>query len=210
MLDIINNDFRIYDEKPGEGYITGYVIQVFVGFNQLDVASLKGFLHRKDVNVYAYIPTNYPGSDTAACGIAYVVFASMFEMLIANARMSDKHTIKMPLKHKTVSYKPVWFHKVWVMDSYDPTKYDTDMKKYMYIKNRPNIRHIFDEKEVARWRKAWAKETKKCYEPKAPDTETCKNSVFKYGEPCYRCPLSQMADRYNSKGECIIKKKDMV
>ena len=210
MLDIINNDFRIYDEKPGEGYITGYVIQVFVGFNQLDVASLKGFLHRKDVNVYAYIPTNYPGSDTAACGIAYVVFASMFEMLIADVRMSDKHTIRMPLKHKMVSYKPVWFHKVWLMESYDPTKYDTDAKKYMYVRNKMNQKRLFDEKEVAKWRKAWAKETKKCYEPKSPDTEMCKNSVFKYGEPCYRCPLSQMADRYDSYGRCVIKKKDMV
>ena len=210
MLDIINNDFRIYDEKPGEGYITGYVIQVFVGFNQLDVASLKGFLHRKDVNVYAYIPTNYPGSDTAACGIAYVVFASMFEMLIANARMSDKHTIMMPLKHKMVSYKPVWFHKVWLMESYDPTKYDTDAKKYMYVRNKMNQKRLFDEKEVAKWRKAWAKETKKCYEPKSPDTEMCKNSSNNYGKPCLRCPLSHMADRYDSYGRCVIKKKDMV
>ena len=210
MLDIINNDFRIYDEKPGEGYITGYVIQVFVGFNQLDVANLKGILQRKDMNVYAYIPTNYPGSDTAACGIAYVVFASMFEMLIAHAKMISTRGKFVGIKCKMFPQNPVWFHKVWVMDSYDPTMYDTDAKKYMYVKNRGSARHIFDEKEIAKWRKAWAKETKRCYEPKAPDTETCKNSTYDFGKPCLRCPLSQMADRYDSYGRCVIKKKDMV
>lgn len=210
MLDIINNDFRIYDEKPWEGYITGYAIQVFVGFNQLDVANLKGFLNRKDMNVYAYIPTNYPGSDNAACGIAYVIFASMFEMLIADARMSRVHSYDPKIKHKIVSYKPVWFHNAWVIKSYDPTKYDTDAKKYMYVRSRINQKRIFEEKEIAKWRKAWAKETKKCYEPKAPDTETCKNSTYDFGKPCLRCPLSHMADRYDSYGRCVIKKKDML
>lgn len=210
MLDIINNDFRIYDEKPGEGYITGYALQVFIGSSQLDVASLRGFLHRKDMNVYAYIPTNYPGSDTAACVIAYLVFASFFELLIANKCMKNRSVDVGRIRHEVVSTKPIWFHKVWVMDSYDPTMYDTDAKKYMYIKNRNGVRSVFDANEIAKWRKSWAKETKKCYEPKAHDTETCRNSSNNYGKPCLRCPLSHMADRYDSYGRCVIKKKDML
>lgn len=213
MLTLHMADQDIYDSYPGsDDYIKGFAIQVFVPFKQKDVTNLQRFLHNPDMNVYAYIPTDYAGAIDEVCGVAYVILASKFELTIAEQKMLNLKNGGFRITHKVVSRKMIWFHKAWKRKEYDPTRYDTDTKKYLFIRHRRALYPVLGEKETKRLRKAWAKDTKECYEPRSPQDEICKNSKIsgRYNSPCLRCPVSHVSDRYNSWGRCIIRKKDMV
>lgn len=209
-------DYRIYDEKPGEEYIQGYAITVYVRHGQAQYKNMRNIIENPKINALAYIPTEYGIDERAevAYGICFLVFATDFEWRIG------KYVLKQfSMLFELPPVNPVWFHKGWVRDIYDPTMYDTDAKKYRKImidkgmgtgRNGKTLREEFTKKELARLRKHYCMQTYKCYEPINGRTHTCKNSVLRDPKKnCKRCPLSHAADRYDSHGRCIKKLRDM-
>lgn len=205
MLDIINNDFRIYDEKPGEGYITGYVIQVNINYHTTALARLSAIIHDELVNMYAYIPTNLPASTEDPSVVVWLIFATKFERTLGVWKLENKRANFKKMQYSIPTKKRVWFHESWVLNSYDPTKYDTDAKKYAKLKTKSSVlTTYFSAEESLKWRKAYFKE-KPCYKATDENNETCRNARHQYGKPCMRCPVSISADRYDRTGKCIIK-----
>lgn len=204
-------DYDIYDSKPGKDYVTGYVVQVFIPFKEREIAALGTLLVNPKVNAYACIITPYNTIDGSAC-IAYLFAKTKFEYELLKQTIKGRQMNKAQarLKDTLPTRERVWFHKAWISEHYDPTLFNTDAKKYMRVRHYNEIRNVFGKDKVYEWRKAYYKEKKTCYEPRSEEDEICKNSWTGTNCLCMKCPLSHVADRYDSGGRCLKKVKGVV
>lgn len=202
-------DYDIYDSKPGKDYVTGYVVQVFIPFKEREIVALGTLLVNPKVNAYACIITPYNTIDGAAC-IAYLLAKTKFEYELLKSYVVKSTDVEVRLKDTLPTRERVWFHKAWISEHYDPTMFDTDAKKYKRAKCDATLKKAFGEKNMKKWRKAYYKEKQTCYEPRSEEDEICKNSHGGPGAHCIFCPLSRLADRYDSSGRCLKKIKGVV
>ena len=147
----------IFDSKPGADFVSGYCITIFVDATARCMLDVNRMVWDKELNTYAYIPTDYVSSSEIPCGLCYMIYATEFEMRLAKTKTAVRYRNKKGynLKYEIPSVQPVWFHKCWLRPQYDPTAYDTDAKKYRITALNSALRSQFPEEEVLRWKKAF-------------------------------------------------------
>lgn len=196
-----NLDYAIYDAPEGPDYVQGYAVQLFCTFSQKRMIDIGNVVQDKVSNPYGFIVTKYSVKESIPCRIVYVIYKTRLEFELGLRKIRNRNGKKINYKFVIPPVNPVWFHKGWVLDTYDPTLYDTDDKKYAAIRQRNDISAIFKE-ERRTWYKAWIKLNYKCYTPISDTEEKCANSSKSSHTNCRRCPLSHYADRYVD-GKCI-------
>lgn len=192
-----NFDNDIYDAPEGKDYIKGYALTVYITLEQKKILVLGKVVREGLCNVYAYIPTDYVSQGVVPYAVAYLIFASKFEQKIAryaltgqSSKMQNASEIRN-VRLKSIA-KPVWFHKGWVLPTYDPELVNTDAKKYKYIANHNGCRKLFTNKQIAKWRRAYCM-TFHCYAPKSEQDKDCVNYVrgLKNNKICRYCAASK-------------------
>lgn len=194
-------DYCLYDSKEGRDYVQGYAVQMFVGASQKDMIDVRQMLEDKQSNPYGYIVTEYPVKEQVPCRIVFILYKSLMEACLGVASGKSKRNwgIKLPF---LFSKEPVWFHKGWVLKTYDPKLYAKDEDKYVAIKSKTEIQLQLPKEEVKKWRKEWIKKNYKCYAPRSKEDDICRNSKSHSPNNCLFCAASAYADRYEGK-KCI-------
>ena len=194
-------DYCLYDSKEGRDYVQGYAVQIFVGASQKDMIDVRQMLEDKQSNPYGYIVTEYPVKEQVPCRIVFVLYKSLMEACLGVASWKSKRNcgFKLPF---LFSKEPVWFHKGWVLKTYDPKLYAKDEDKYAAIRRNSQIQIQLPKEEVKKWRKEWIKKNYKCYAPRSKEDDICRNSKSKSPNNCPFCAASAYADRYDGK-KCI-------
>ena len=195
-------DYCLYDSKEGEDYVQGYAVQIFVGASQKDMIDVRQMLEDKQSNPYGYIVTEYPVKEQTPCQIVFIIYKSLMEAClgISIKKKKDRNVeIKPPF---LLSKEPVWFHKGWVLKTYDPKLYAKDEDKYAAIRRNSQIQIQLPKEEVKKWRKEWIKKNYKCYAPRSKEDDICRNSNSTSSNNCQFCVASSYADRYEGK-KCI-------
>lgn len=198
-------DYCIYDSKEGRNYVQGYALQIFAGASQKDMIDIRHMLEDKQSNPYGYIVTDYPVKEDVPCRIVFIIYKSLMEAYLGKACLGRK---KGNINPFFVTKEPVWFHKGWILKTYDPKLYDKDEDKYAAIRQKSGIMKELPKEEVKKWRKAWAKKNKPCYQARSKKDDICRNSKSRSGRNCEFCAASSFADRYEGK-KCIKPLKDM-
>lgn len=180
-------DYCVYDSQESEDYIPGYGFGVGIPFTNGAFRVLRRILDNPKFNIYAYIPTDFAVSTEIPCGLCYLVFASEFEYRYVKYKIEHLPNIQLA-KLVLDLPNPIWFHKGWVRDSYDPTMYDDITKRYMLVKDN---RGIFTDEERLKMRVEYYK-TKPCYKPFSKRNDFCKNSCkgLVNKRICYTCGAS--------------------
>lgn len=194
-------DYCLYDSKEGRDYVQGYAVQIFVGASQKDMVDVRQMLEDKQSNPYGYIVTEYPVQEQVPCRIVFILYKSLMEACLGVAVGKSKRNwgIKLPF---LFSKEPVWFHKGWVLKTYDPKLYAKDEDKYAAIRRKTGIQIQLPKEEVKKWRKEWIKKNYKCYAPRSKEDDICRNSKSCSPNNCQFCAASAYADRYDGK-KCI-------
>lgn len=194
-------DYCLYDSKEGRDYVQGYAVQIFVGASQKDMIDVRQMLEDKQSNPYGYIVTEYPVKEQVPCRIVFILYKSLMEACLGVAVGKSKRNlgIKLPF---LFSKEPVWFHKGWVLKTYDPKLYAKDEDKYAAIRRKTEIQIQLPKEEVKKWRKEWIKKNYKCYAPRSKEDDICRNSKSYSSNNCLFCAASSYADRYEGK-KCI-------
>ena len=198
-------DYCIYDSKEGRNYVQGYALQIFAGASQKDMIDIRHMLEDKQSNPYGYIVTDYPVKEDVPCRIVFIIYKSLLEAHLGKACLGKKGENINPF---FVTKEPVWFHKGWVLKTYDPKLYAKDEDKYAAIRLKTNIMKELPKEEVKKWRKAWVKKNYECYAPRSKKDEICRNANPSNRSTCKFCPVSTYAGRYEGK-KCIKPLKDM-
>ena len=194
-------DYCLYDSKEGRDYVQGYAVQIFVGASQKDMIDVRQMLEDKQSNPYGYIVTEYPVKEQVSCRIVFIIYKSLMEACLGVAVGKSK-------KRKGLnslflfSKEPVWFHKGWLLKTYDPKLYAKDEDKYAAIRTKPRIQLQLPKEEVEKWRKAWVKKNYECYAPRSKEDEICRYANPSKRSTCKFCPVSTYAGRYEGK-KCI-------
>lgn len=194
-------DYCLYDSKEGRDYVQGYAVQIFVGASQKDMIDVRQMLEDKQSNPYGYIVTEYPVQNQVSCRIVFILYKSLMEACLGVAVGKSK-------KRKGInslflfSKEPVWFHKGWVLKTYDPKLYAKDEDKYAVIKTKPRIQLQLPKEEVKKWKKEWIKKNYKCYAPRSKEDDICRNVTPSKRSTCKFCLVSTWAERYDGK-KCI-------
>ena len=185
---IFDYDYAVYDAPEGEEYVQGYAIGVYVPNAPRVFRDIKLVIDNPTINMYAYIPTEYVTSSEIPCGLCYFVFASDFEYRIGVQELRTKRYGLHKFSLMVLPTNPIWFHRGWILPTYDPTKYDTYEKKYKKMKNRA---FLFTEEERMKCRIEYSK-AKECYKPKSDSDDNCANCFkgFKNSKVCYVCGAS--------------------
>ena len=148
-------DYCLYDSKEGRDYVQGYAVQIFVGASQKDMIDVRQMLEDKQSNPYGYIVTEYPVKEQVPCRIVFILYKSLMEACLGIAVVkSKKNGGRRPF---LFSKEPVWFHKGWVLKTYDPKLYAKDEDKYAVIRRNLQIQNQLPKKDVNKWRKEWIK-----------------------------------------------------
>ena len=199
--------YDVYDSldglEPKEDYGKGYVIFIFATIKDAQAITIINFLKR--TNPYAYIPTEYVLLDTGFPGaVCYAIYKTRFEYEYAkiNIYKLGGKTITNIL-YEIPADKKVYFHKHWLLDSYDPSK-NTDESKYRIASRSKRLRKAIGNKEFTRLRRVHAK-TKPCYEPCSDKDDTCNMKKRRNSKICAVCGVSRYAGRYDANGKCIRK-----
>lgn len=194
-------DYCLYDSKEGRDYVQGYAVQIFVGASQKDMVDVRQMLEDKQSNPYGYIVTEYPVKEQVPCRIVFILYKSLMEACLGVASGKSKRNwgIKLPF---LFSKEPVWFHKGWVLKTYDPKLYAKDEDKYAAIKSKTEIQLQLPKEEVKKWRKEWIKKNYKCYATRSKEDDICRNATPSKRSTCKFCPVSTYAGRYEGK-KCI-------
>ena len=194
-------DYCLYDSKEGRDYVQGYAVQIFVGASQKDMIDVRQMLEDKRSNPYGYIVTEYPVKEQVPCRIVFILYKSLMEACLGVASWKSKRNwgFKLPF---LFSKEPVWFHKGWVLKTYDPKKYAKDEDKYAAIKSKTEIQRQLPKEEVKKWKKEWIKKNYKCYAPRSEEDEICRNATPGKRSTCKFCLVSTYAGRYEGK-KCI-------
>lgn len=194
-------DYCLYDSKEGRDYVQGYAVQIFVGASQKDMIDVRQMLEDKQSNPYGYIVTEYPVKEQVPCRIVFILYKSLMEACLGVALWKSKRKwgFKLPF---LFSKEPVWFHKGWVLKTYDPKLYAKDEDKYAAIRRNSQIQIQLPKEEVKKWRKEWVKKNYKCYAPRSKEDDICRNSKSVSPNNCKFCAASPYADRYEGK-KCI-------
>lgn len=194
-------DTAIYDEKPSNDYIKGFCVIAYIPYNENSFIALEHLVRDNTFNLMAYIPTPYTGSEEYPFGIVYLIVGTKIEMIHLKESIllyqRDKSKEKYYFEAKEPSTNPVWFHKGWVMDSYDPTKFDTKAKQYAFIMRREYIRSKVHKSTLKSLRRAYCMELE-CYAPKSEKDKDCKNAYkgFKHDKICTFCAASKNGKKY--------------
>lgn len=195
-------DYCLYDSKEGEDYVQGYAVQLFVGASQKDMIDVRQMLEDKQSNPYGYIVTEYPVKEQTPCQIVFFIYKSLLEACLGVSVKKKKERNKGAKLPFLFSKEPVWFHKGWVLKTYDPKLYAKDEDKYAVIKSNAKIQIQLPKEEVKKWRKAWIKKNYTCYAPRSEEDDICRNSKSHTPHNCMFCAASSFADRYEGK-KCI-------
>lgn len=197
-------DYCLYDSKEGRDYVQGYAVQIFVGASQKDMVDVRQMLEDKQSNPYGYIVTEYPVQEQVPCRIVFILYKSLMEACLGVAVGKSKRNwgIKLPF---LFSKEPVWFHKGWVLKTYDPKLYAKDEDKYAAIRRNSQIQIQLPKEEVKKWRKEWIKKNYNCYAPRSKEDDICRNANPSERSTCKFCPVSTWAGRYEGK-KCIKRK----
>lgn len=191
-------DNNLYDAQESDQYVQGYALAIKVTMQPVRFLDVQLLIHDKELNVYAYIPTDIPVSDKEAGVLCYILFRTEFEYIAGKYKINLKKRGKETGNHGyniptgEPDHQPVWFHKSWILPSYDPTMYDTDAKKYDRIKHRQELAKIFPDKVRLEYRRA-ACRRQKCYEPVSEKNPYCKNyhKDLANDKICYFCAASE-------------------
>jgi hypothetical protein len=168
-------DTNLYDSQESDKYVQGYAIGFAVPSIAANYLGFQRMIHDKELNAYAYIPTDIPTSEREASVLAYILFKTEFEFKMAVHELSKCYTRrKWHLSFAVQSDKPVWFHKSWCLKSYDPKLYDTGAKQFVRVSPIHEKYTIFSKKEFAEMRKDFCF-SQKCYAPTSEDCDICKN-----------------------------------
>lgn len=194
-------DYCLYDSKEGRDYVQGYAVQIFVGASQKDMIDVRQMLEDKQSNPYGYIVTEYPVKEQVSCRIVFILYKSLMEACLGVAVGKSKRNVGIKLPF-LFSKEPVWFHKGWVLKTYDPKLYAKDEDKYAVIRRKSEIKIQLPKEEVKKWRKEWIKKNYKCYAPRSKEDDICRNSKAQSPNNCPFCAASPYADRYEGK-KCI-------
>lgn len=192
-------DYCLYDSKEGRNYVQGYALQIFVGASQKDMIDIRTMLEDKLSNPYGYIVTEYPVKEEVPCRIVFIIYKSLLEAHLGKACLGKK---KGNINPFFVTKESVWFHKGWVLKTYDPKLYAKDEDKYAAIRGKPGIQIHLPKEDVNKWRKAWVKKNYSCYKARSKEDEICRNSDTNKRSTCKFCPVSTYAGRYEGK-KCI-------
>ena len=191
-------DYNLYDAPESEQYVQGYVLAIAVIANSFRFLNVQRLIHDKDLNVYAYIPTDIPISDKTAGVLCYIVFRTWFEFIVGRSVINIgqyKEDIGKYVYHIPTSEperQPVWFHKSWILPSYDPIMYDTGAKKYERVMSNVPIRNLIPKEELLEYRRDYCRQSK-CYEPISEENQFCKNYMKGLANPkiCNYCAASK-------------------
>lgn len=164
--------YDIYDEQVSKDYVKGYALIVFCDSTERMMLDISRFVWDKKVNTYAFIPTDYVSSSDIPCGVCYVIFNSEFEFTLAKRYTKSRSHYYLYTKEPPVN--PVWFHKGWIREEYDPTKYDTGAKKYKFIAEN-GATSFFSKEQREEWRTDYCMQLP-CYKPKSDTDSSCANS----------------------------------
>lgn len=192
-------DQAVYDSSEGDDYIKGYCIVVYVTWEQKKLLWLGRIVHEGLFNTYAYIPTDYVSPFEVPYAVAYLIYKTWFEFKIALYKIThrpSKRETTFNLKAKPMYKNPVWFHKGWVLPTYDPNLYNTDAKRYERIKKDSlGVRKLFSPKKIAKWRRAYYM-TLPCYAPKSKKDKDCANKNSRNHKICTYCGASNTGKHY--------------
>lgn len=197
--------YDVYDSldglEPKEDYDKGYVICIFATISDVQSINIVNFLHR--TNPYAYIPTEYVLLDTGFPGaVCYAIYKTRFEYICAQVAIRyDDLQVKTSILYEIMSNKKVYFHKHWLLDSYDPNKF-TDEYKYKVACHSIPVKKMIGKKEFLRLRRKQHKK-KQCYIPVSKEDDTCNMKNLRNKQICARCGVSRYAGRYDISGKCI-------
>lgn len=195
-------DYCLYDSKEGRDYVQGYAVQIFVGASQKDMIDVRQMLEDKQSNPYGYIVTEYPVKEQTPYRIVFILYKSLMEACLGISTKKKKERNKGVNLPFLFSKEPVWFHKGWVLKTYDPKLYAKDEDKYAAIRTKPRIQLQLPKEEVEKWKKEWIKKNYKCYAPRSKEDDICRNSKSHSPNNCPFCVASAYADRYEGK-KCI-------
>lgn len=195
-------DYCLYDSKEGEDYVQGYAVQIFVGASQKDMIDVRQMLEDKQSNPYGYIVTEYPVKEQTPYRIVFIVYKSLMEACLGISTKKKKERNKGVNLPFLFSKEPVWFHKGWLLKTYDPKLYAKDEDKYAVIRTKPRIQLQLPKEEVEKWKKEWIKKNYKCYAQRSEEDDICRNATPSKRSTCKFCPVSTWAGRYEGK-KCI-------
>ena len=168
-------DTNLYDSQESDKYIQGYAIGFAIPSTAVYYLAFQRMIHDKELNAYAYIPTDIPTSERETGVLAYILFKTEFEFKMAVHELSKSYTRrKWKLSFTVQSDQPVWFHKSWCLKSYDPKLNDTGAKQFVRVSPIHEKYTIFSKKEFAEMRKDFCF-SQKCYAPTSEDCDICRN-----------------------------------
>lgn len=199
-------DTNLYDTQESDKYVQGYAIGFAVPSIAANYLAFQRMIHDKELNAYAYIPTDIPTSERETGVLAYILFKTEFEFKMAVHELSISYTRrKWHLSFAVQSDKPVWFHKSWCLKSYDPKLNDTGAKQFVRVSPIHEKYTIFSKKEFAEMRKDFCF-SQKCYAPTSEDCDICKNYMMDVTNPkiCNYCAAGKRRGKiYSSAGALI-------
>lgn len=194
-------DTAIYDEKPSDDYVQGFCVIAYIPYNDKSFLALEHLVRENTFNLMAYIPTPYTGEVEYPFGIVYLIVGTKIELIYLKERLSyyqdNKRVNIYYFEKKEPKVNPVWFHKGWVRDSYDPTKCDTKAKQYNLIKNNAYLCSKIHKSTLKSLRRAYCMQ-RECYAPKSEKDKDCKNAYrgFKSKKICTFCAASKNGKKY--------------
>lgn len=199
-------DTNLYDTQESDKYVQGYAIGFAIPSTAVYYLAFQRMIHDKELNAYAYIPTDIPTSERETGVLAYILFKTEFEFKMAVYELGKNYFgRKWHLASAVQSDQPVWFHKSWCLESYDPKLYDTGAKQFKRVGSNPQKYTIFSKKEYAEMRKDFCF-SQKCYAPTSEDCDICKNYVRDVANDkiCFYCAAGKRRGKiYSSAGALI-------
>ena len=197
-------DFRIYDAPPDtdpENYQLGYVIIYKVKSSPVQIIGLME--HIEKTNPIAVIPTEYFSNieDDTPSGFVYVIYNTEFEYKYGVRCTKGVRFAVSRMAHELIpGDKMVYYHKAWILHSYDPTRFDTEEKKYDVIKGDVKFQKMLGKRAVNKIKIAHFKiSNADCYIPTSRSNMTCTMEKHKNYNLCVECALSRYRYRYESR-----------
>ena len=197
-------DISLYDTQPSDKYVQGYALAFSVTSFATRYSAFQRFLWDATFNHYAFIPTDIHTSEKETGVLCYVLYKTEFEFRMAKYDL-NKNRRKYRLPFAEQHDGPVWFHKSWLLKSYNPKMYDTGAKQFKRIGRNNQKYTVFSKKEYAEMRKDFCF-SQKCYAPTSEDCDICKNYMRNVvnSKICLYCVAGKNRGKiYSSRGTLI-------